>query len=69
MSPYSYIRSIFRASSAKAGGVVRRSVAEVHRCASFQALSIEVRSRGFHLLEAGDQYIVICTPNSCKLHF
>ncbi len=69
MTPYSYIRNIFSANAAKNGGVVRRRVDDVKRFASFQALADEVKRRGFHLLEAGDQYLIVCNSASCKLHF
>jgi hypothetical protein len=67
-SPYAYIRAIFRADSAKTGGIVRRRVEDVHEKASLSALQEEVKARGFHLLESGEQYIVICNAGEFKVH-
>lgn len=67
-SPYSYIREIFRANSVKKGGIVLRKVADVHKLASFKALLDEVEIRRFHLIETGDQYVIICNPGNFKLH-
>ena len=69
MSPYSYIRSIFRSDAAKAGHVVRRSVQDINKYASLQALVDETKSLGFHLIQAGDQYIVVCRNAPVVLHF
>ncbi|MAQ83266.1 MAG: N-(5'-phosphoribosyl)anthranilate isomerase [Maritimibacter sp.] len=58
--PDQWIELLFSAKAVGDGGVVRRSVdwveAEIGR-ATFVAA---VRARGFHLLEAGGQFIVIC---------
>jgi hypothetical protein len=67
-SSYSYIRNIFRADAAKNGGLVRRKVEDVHRLATFHELLKEVKERGFHLLETGDQYVIICNLGKFKLH-
>ncbi|MCS6621514.1 hypothetical protein N0B44_01180 [Roseibacterium beibuensis] len=58
---------IFSARSAQTGGVVRRSVADVERKTGREALELEVRRRGFHLLEAGGQFIIICTRSDLRV--
>lgn len=68
MSPYEFINAMFRAKAAKSGGIVRRKIANVQKYASFQYLLKEVAARGFHLVETGDQYIVICNPGNFRLH-
>lgn len=68
MSPYEFINDMFRAKAAKSGGIVRRKIANVQKYASFQYLLKEVEARGFHLVETGDQYIVICNPGNFRLH-
>ena len=54
-TPNEWIRQIFHANSAKNGGVVRRSRQSVDECASISDLLAEVRSRGFHLIETGEE--------------
>ena len=56
-----WLHQIFTARSVQSGGVVRRRVGDVERKIGRQALELEVRRRGFHLIEAGGQYIIICT--------
>lgn len=67
MSPYAFINAIFEAKAVKAGGIVRRSIAGVQKYASTQFLIEEVEQRGFHLIETGDQYIIICNSGHFKL--
>lgn len=68
MSPYEYINAIFSAKTIKNGGVVRRKIANVQKYASYDYLIREVEARGFHLLETGDQYVVICNRGHFRLH-
>ena len=68
MSPYEFINNMFRAKIVKNGGIVRRKVADVQKFASFQYLLKEVSERGFHLIEIGDQYVVICNSGNYRLH-
>lgn len=68
MSPYESINDIFRAASVKNGNVVRRKIANVEKYASFKYLLEEVQARGFHLVETGDQYIIICNAGQLKVH-
>lgn len=67
MSPYEYINRIFEAKSAKSGGIVRRKIANIEKYASFKYLVKEVETRGFHLIETGDQYVIFCSTGSLKL--
>jgi hypothetical protein len=68
MSPYEAINQIFAAASAKSGNVVRRSKANIDKDELFSYLLKEVQSRGFHLLETGDQYVIICNTGHIKVH-
>ena len=56
-----WIQQIFDSSSARTGGIVRRSVADVERLASRRELIAAVLARGFHLIRVGNQYVIICT--------
>jgi hypothetical protein len=55
-----WIERIFDAKAASENGVVRRSVATVEQFASPEKLEAEVRRRGFHMVLAGEQYVIIC---------
>jgi hypothetical protein len=58
---------IFDAKSAAKGGIVRRSVVSVERELGRDRLMDEVKSRGFHLIECGDQFIIICNPGHMQV--
>lgn len=53
-------RQIFASKLAQQGGVVRRAKRDVHREIGLDRLKALVRARGYHLLESGDHYIIIC---------
>lgn len=59
---------IFEAAAAKRGGVVRRSVRDVEREIGREALELEVRRRGFHLVEVAGQFLIICCPGEIRVH-
>lgn len=65
MSPYAYINAIFDAKAARSGGIVRRKIEDVEKYASSRYLSEEVARRGFHILEVGRQYLIICNSGHC----
>ncbi|MCZ8079839.1 MAG: hypothetical protein RSE12_13695 [Fuscovulum sp.] len=52
--------SMFAAKAAVNGGVIRRAIRDVDRDIGRAAFELEVRRRGFHLIECDNQYIVIC---------
>lgn len=64
----SWIDLIFSARAAQ-GGVVRRSVAWVDREIGRDRFFAEVRARGFHLLAAGNQFVVICDSRPVQVLF
>lgn len=67
MSPYEFINQIFDAKAVRNGGIVRRKIASVEKYASLSFLLKEVEARGFHLIETGDQYVIICNLGNFKL--
>lgn len=56
----SWINQIFRAGQVAKGGIVRRSKKWVLRMDLSDELQRQVRGNGFHMLETGDQYLIIC---------
>lgn len=63
-----WLNDIWKAGQANKGGVVRRAVGDVHRFSSQSELIREARRRGYHVIEAGDQYIVLCNEGSLVIH-
>lgn len=64
-SARTWLDMIFEAKSARSGSVVRRKVAWVER----NIFVAEVRRRGFHLIEAGNQFIVVCNQGPLRVLF
>ncbi len=63
-----WIAQVFNAKAVATGGVVRRSVEDVHTYASYEQLLHEVKTRGFHLVETGGQYVILCNGGDIKVH-
>lgn len=58
--PDTWLDQIFAAKAVGKGGVIRRSAAWVENEIGRDRFIAAVRLRGFHLLEGGGQFIVIC---------
>lgn len=67
-APQPWIDLIFAAKSAQ-GGVIRRSIGWVDREIGRDRFLYEVRRRGFHLIMAGDQFVIICDPRPIQIVF
>jgi hypothetical protein len=68
-TPETWLRLIFAAQAAQTGGVIRRSAAWVEREVGRARFEAEVRARGFHLIEAGGQLVVICSSGPFRVVF
>jgi hypothetical protein len=53
---------VFSAKAVADRGVVRRAIRDVERDIGRAAFELEVRRRGFHLIECETQFVVICNP-------
>jgi len=62
-----WLDEMFSAKAVSHGGVVRRSVRDVEREVGRAAFIGEVRRRGFHLVECGGQFIVICNQGRIQI--
>ncbi len=62
-----WLAQMFSARAVRKGGLIRRSVASVDRECGRAALLAEVRRRRFHLIECGDQFLVICNPGQARV--
>ncbi|WP_417206323.1 N-(5'-phosphoribosyl)anthranilate isomerase [Antarctobacter sp.] len=58
--PDRWLDQVFSAQAVAKRGVIRRSVVWVEHEIGRDRFIAEVRLRGFHLLEGGGQFIVIC---------
>lgn len=64
----SWCARIFDAKAARNGGIVRRAVRDIEREVGRDAFVAEVSRRGFHLIECGGQFIVICNNGELIVH-
>lgn len=62
-----WLDDLFSAKAVGKGGVVRRAVRDVDREIGRGVLLSEVRRRGFHLIECGGQFIVICNTGQMQV--
>ena len=68
-SPEVWLDQIFAAKAVASGGVIRRSRAWVISEIGLSRFEDAVRARGFHLIEAGQQLVVICHAGPVHLRF
>jgi hypothetical protein len=62
-----WLEEIFSAKAVLRGGVVRRAVRDVEREIGQDRFIGEIRRRGYHLVECGGQFIVICNPGQIRI--
>ncbi len=67
LNAVAWLDELFAAKAVTNGGIVRRAVRDVEREIGRTSLILEVRRRGFHLIECGDQFIVICNPGQMQV--
>ncbi|WP_368185206.1 hypothetical protein [Aestuariibius sp. HNIBRBA575] len=63
--PFNWNRTL---AGAVRGGVLRHNVRDIDRGPGRDALMAEVKRRGYHLIECGDQFIIICNPGPLRVH-
>lgn len=63
-----WLNQVFRAGRANEGGVVRRSIYDVDRIVGLDRFVDECRARRFHVIETGDQLVVLCHEGSMVIH-
>ena len=61
------IAEVFSAKSMARGGVIRRDRRWIDREIGWDRFMAEVRMRGFHLIETGGQWIVICNTGFLRV--
>lgn len=63
-----WLDQVFQAGQANKGGVVRRSIHDVNHHSSEEELISEAKKRGFHVIETGEQYVILCHEGSLEIH-
>lgn len=63
-----WLDQVFSAGQVAKGGIVRRSVFDVDQNASREELIDEAKERGFHVIETGDQYVILCHQGEMVIH-
>ena len=58
----SWVDQIFGADQASNGGVVRRSIRWVEQHGVLDEIVKRANEEGFHVIETGDQIVVLCHP-------
>lgn len=67
ITPDIWLRQAFSSRQACAGGIVRRSVEDVHRIVGRRAFEAYLRHRGFRAVENAGQYVVFCNHAPVRL--
>jgi hypothetical protein len=50
------------------GGVARRSLHDVERLGALDEIMAEARNRGFHVIETGNQIVLLAHEGSVTVH-
>jgi len=63
-----WIKQIFDAKIVKKQGMARRNKKDVQKYASIDELLQEADKRNWHVIENGNQYIILCNKGSVTIH-
>ena len=63
-----WVEQFFQASSASNGDVIRRAKSDVEQYSSLQEVVDEAEKHGFHVVETGDQIVVLCHQGTLHIH-
>ncbi|MEM8761291.1 MAG: N-(5'-phosphoribosyl)anthranilate isomerase [Pseudomonadota bacterium] len=67
ITPERWLRQIYGARAAQAGGVVRRRVADVERIVGRKRFEADLRRRGFRAVENCGQFVIFCNRSPIRL--
>lgn len=62
-----WVMQIFQSDIARRGGVVRRKISSIERYASRGAVRLECKRRKYHIVEHGDQWLILCDRASVRI--
>jgi hypothetical protein len=63
----SWVDQIFKAAQTGSGGVVRRSIYDVQRLGVLEEIVDRAIDEGWHVIETGDQIVVLCHPGRLNI--
>jgi hypothetical protein len=63
-----WMETWFTSWTASNGGVVRRARQDVDKFAQFEWVIEEARNRGWHVIETGDQVVLLCNEGDIRVH-
>ncbi|MEW1705937.1 hypothetical protein AB0230_01740 [Microbacterium sp. NPDC089190] len=63
-----WVDQIFGAGQVGSGGVVRRNVADVAAYGAFDEIVDRAKANGWHVIETGNQIIVLCHAGALVIH-
>lgn len=67
LPPAIWMQRLFDAKAARQGGVVRRSTRDVELVVGRAAFEAEIRRRGYHAIQNGDQIVVFCNNEPIRV--
>lgn len=62
-----WLRQVFAAQSVRNGGVLKRKISDVEREIGADALELEVRRRGFHLIRTATHFLIVCDTGGIEV--
>lgn len=63
-----WLQQWFSAQACSKGGIIRRNRRDIDRFTSMDAVIREVKKRKWHVVEIGDQVVVLCNDGDMKVH-
>jgi hypothetical protein len=63
-----WIEQWFGAGQATNGGVIRRNRDDIDEYASLDEVIVEASQRGWHVIETGNQIVVLCHPGTLHIY-
>ncbi len=64
----SWVDTMFGADQARNGGVVRRSIYDIDRLGVLDEIVERAKEQNFHVIETGDQVVVLCHSGSLMIY-
>ena len=65
--PEIWVAQLFAARAVRTGGVIRRRRRDIDSHAGWDRLLAEVDRRGFHVIETGDQVLILCNSGHFRV--
>ncbi len=66
-TPEEWIAHVFSARVSERGGMVRRKIRDVEREIGRERLELEVRRRGWHMIETNRDIIILCDTSPFRI--